>query len=98
MFGVKLRKIRADKGLTQVQLAELVKVSKTTVSGWENGLSYPSIDALVRLCGALDVSADYLFGIDHEGFIVVDGLSEDAILHLQGIADCMRRKNLNKKE
>lgn len=96
MFGKRLKETRKEKGLTQAQLAELVQVSKTTVSGWENELSYPSVDALVRLCGALSVSADYLFGIEHEGFIVVYGLSEDSIGCIEMVADYMRRRNKEK--
>lgn len=45
----KLRKYRKKRGFTQKQVAEKLKVSRTTVTKWETGNSYPSINTLKML-------------------------------------------------
>ena len=95
MFAQRLKKARKDKGLTQLQLANSLNLSRTTISGWEISQYYPTMEALVRICKELDVSADYLFGIEYKSFINVNDLSSDFIPHLQSIADYMKAKNHN---
>ena len=41
-FKDKLKQFRAEKGLTQSQLADLLYVSRSTVAKWENGLGLPN--------------------------------------------------------
>lgn len=45
----KLKRCRTDKSLTQAQVAEKLHVSRKTISGWENGRSYPDINSFVKL-------------------------------------------------
>jgi len=54
--------LRAERGMTQEKLAELVGVSTAAVSKWECGNSYPDITLLPKLAEIFDVSMDYLFG------------------------------------
>ncbi|EJF48330.1 transcription regulator [Enterococcus sp. C1] len=75
-FGEKLKAIRKLKRLTQQQLAHRLNVSKGTVSAYEQGLSHPSIETLVRICEVLDTSSDYLLGISDELSFKMGGLSE----------------------
>ena len=42
-FGKNLRDLRCSRGLTQEQAAELLDVSKQSVSRWENNVTYPDI-------------------------------------------------------
>ena len=39
-IGEKIRKARADAGLTQEQVAEALNVSRQTISNWENEVSH----------------------------------------------------------
>ncbi len=48
----------------QTELAVAANVSKQCISDYKSGKSVPSIDTLYLLCKYLDVSADYLLGID----------------------------------
>ena len=48
----------------QVDLAEAAGVSKQCISDFKMGRSVPSIDTLYLLCKYLDVSADYLLGLE----------------------------------
>lgn len=51
-------------GVKQVDLAAAVNVSKQCVSDYKSGKSVPSIDTLYLICKFLDVSADYLLGLE----------------------------------
>lgn len=64
MFGAKLRQLRQENGLTQVQLAKLLFVRSYTISDWENGRSEPSCLDIKKLCVLLDVCADELFELE----------------------------------
>lgn len=59
-LGRNLRKVRLDKGLTQMQLAKEIGVWLQTVQRWETGDSYPSPPKLAALAQALDVTAQDL--------------------------------------
>lgn len=55
-----IRKIRAAKGISQETMAELLQVSRQTISKWENGQAQPSADNLFKLSQVLDVPIDAL--------------------------------------
>ena len=63
-LGVRLRKLRNDKRLTQQQLGELTGVSKTSVIYWEKDENIPKHESLVALASALNTTTAYLlYGI-----------------------------------
>ena len=62
-FGQRIREQRIKKGLTQNELADLMFVSRKTISNWEVGLRMPDITMLIRLANCLDVETYELF--DH---------------------------------
>ena len=59
-FGEKLKILRAQKNMTQEQLAEKLFVSRVTVSKWESGRGLPNIDSLKLLANIMEVSVDEL--------------------------------------
>lgn len=59
----RIRDARLEQKLTQQQLALLLGVSQDTISMWERGKSYPSIEYIIELVKLFDVSSDYLLGI-----------------------------------
>lgn len=63
-LGGRIRDARKAAGLTQQQLAEKVKVSNTSISNWEKGVSNPDPDAIQHLCWALEVEPNYFFWDD----------------------------------
>ena len=63
IFCSRLVAVRRERKLTQLQLAELIPVSRTTYSSWEQGRSYPDLEDLAKICSNLNVSADYLIGL-----------------------------------
>ncbi len=56
----KLVSLRKKKGLTQLQAAEAVGVSRQAISKWEAGSVVPSSDNLRRLGELYEVSTDFL--------------------------------------
>lgn len=48
-IGAFLRALRAEKGLTQEQLAEKMLVSSRTVSRWETGANLPDLSVLLEI-------------------------------------------------
>lgn len=67
-FSRRLREILKKKKITQRELAHRLGVSEGGVANWMNG-TMPSISRLIEICGLLDVSSDYLLGIDEHGCI-----------------------------
>ena len=51
---------RKKKKLTQIQLAEVVGVSRITINKWETGKSTPSVEMLLKLSKYFNVTTDYL--------------------------------------
>ena len=61
MKNLRLKSARAAKELSQQQLAELVKVSRQTISAIEKGDYNPTINLCIAICKALDKTLDELF-------------------------------------
>ena len=59
-FNEKLQELRKQKGLTQVELAELLYVSRTAISKWESGRGFPNIESLKAISEFFSVSLDEL--------------------------------------
>ena len=57
----RLKVVRAEKGLSQAQLAELVGVSRNTISSIETGQFNPTAKLALILCIALDKRFEELF-------------------------------------
>ena len=57
----RLKVARAEKGLSQTQLAELVGVSRNTISSIETGQFNPTAKLALMLCIALDKKFEELF-------------------------------------
>lgn len=60
IIGKNLLKLRKDKKLTQLEVAEKFNYSDKSISKWEKGESMPSVDVLCELAGFYGVSLDYL--------------------------------------
>lgn len=56
----KITTLRKKNGWSQEELAEMVNVSRQSVSKWESGQSLPDIDKLLKLSEIFGVSTDYL--------------------------------------
>ena len=85
-IGPNIKRLRLAKGLTQEQLADLLRISTAAVSKWEARNTYPDITMLFPLAEIFGVSVDELLGYDEaRSKAEIDGLlAEYQKLHLQG--------------
>jgi transcriptional regulator with XRE-family HTH domain len=60
----RLKESREGFGMTQAQVAEMLHVTRQTVSKWENGVNDPDIGTIVRLCDLYGVTLDWLLRED----------------------------------
>lgn len=60
MLGEELRKARGKAGLTQEKLAFEAGVDRTYISQLEHNKKSPTLDVLMRICGALSVKTSVL--------------------------------------
>ncbi len=61
-----IKKYRAEKNLSQEELAKKVYVSRQTISNWENEKSYPDVHSLILLSSVFEISLDQLIKGDIE--------------------------------
>ena len=63
-LGRKLADKRKDLGLTQIEFAERMSVTRQTVSRWEAGTVMPDIEKIPDIAAVLGVSCDFLLKDD----------------------------------
>lgn len=61
-IGLRLRRIRKQKGISQKELAEKIHVQRQTVSSYERGISTPDIYILIAMADYFGISMDELVG------------------------------------
>jgi len=59
MIGKKIKAIRKTRGLSQQQLADLMDVTRSTISNWECGRRSPHLNELEELAKKLNVTLQY---------------------------------------
>lgn len=59
-FNEKLQKLRKEKGMSQENLADLLNISRQSVSKWESGSAYPEMDKLIVISELFGVTMDEL--------------------------------------
>ena len=61
-FGIRLRKAREQKSLTQVELAKNLGISQSAVAQWESGRSFPAPAMASRLQKLLGIESASSYG------------------------------------
>ena len=92
MFHERVRALRQARNMSQVELAKRLGVTKQSVSNWENDNIQPSIEMLMRIAEVLDVSTDYLLGLNSTRVINVSGLSEEVVAHRSQLVEDFRKR------
>jgi Predicted transcriptional regulators len=65
-WNERLKALRKQKGDSQADLAKLIGVGKTSISGYELNTSVPTMKSLLTLINYFDVSADYFLGFSDD--------------------------------
>jgi len=62
-IGKRIKKLRKNSKLSQQELADIIKIKKTTLDFWERGVKIPRIRNAIKIADYFKVSMDYLLGI-----------------------------------
>ena len=76
-IGAIIKRARQNKRLTQIELAELVGISRRHVLAIEKGDNYPGLETLYLLIHALGISADQIFRPES----VNRSIEDDLLIH-----------------
>ena len=66
IFGERLKQEREKRGWSQTDLSEQIHVSRQSVSKWETGKNYPSIEVIIDLSDLFGITIDELLRSDEE--------------------------------
>lgn len=95
-FAERLKKLRKDTGLTQVDVASKLGISQQAYASWERGVKKPTQDNLVKIAQVLNVSVDYLVGNSEEKLDELDNIELLFRMNSKGLTE--EEKNIFRKE
>ena len=95
-FSERLKKLRKDTGLTQVDVASKLGISQQAYASWERGVKKPTQDNLVKIAQVLNVSVDYLVGNSEEKTDELDNIELLFRMNSKGLTE--KEKEIFKKE
>ena len=93
MIAERIKILREHQNLTQAELAKRLKITRSSVNAWEQGISVPSTLYIVELAHIFGVSTDYLLGVNSTTTVNVSGLSDKDIELIHSIILHLRTKN-----
>ena len=91
MFAENLRTLRRARGLSQEELAGRLHVTRQTISKWENALSVPDAELLLRLAEELETPVSRLLGGPVEEEPAPDQVAARLAELNRLLAECNRR-------
>jgi transcriptional regulator with XRE-family HTH domain len=68
-IGEQIQKMRIQRGLTQERIAEMLEVSRQSVSKWELGQAIPDVEKIITMSKLFDVSTDAILFNKSEEYI-----------------------------
>lgn len=86
----KLKALLEARGLTQLQVANRIGISKAMISAYETASKAPSIDILIRLSRLYGVSIDYLVCVDAPKVIDVSDLDDETAALIAALVNKMK--------
>lgn len=97
-FSERLKNLRKQAHLTQVDVAEKLGISQPAYASWERGIKKPTQENLVKIAQILNVSIDYLVGNSDENLKEdeLDNVELHFHLNLNGLTE--EEKAIFKKE
>ena len=95
-FSERLKNLRKQAHLTQVDVAEKLGISQPAYASWERGAKKPTQENLVKIAQILDVSIDYLVGNSEEKSDELENIELLFRMNSRGLTD--EEKEIFKKE
>lgn len=77
-LGEKILKIRKDNKMSQDEFAEILNVTRQTISNWENFKNYPDIETLIKISDKFNISLDILLKGDKQMIHKIDNQIKDS--------------------
>lgn len=84
LFSIRLKELRTQSQLTQLELADKIGVNKQTISQYERGVRRPDLETLEALSDYFNVSADFMLG---KANITMRYVTSDDLAILNGFND-----------
>lgn len=69
-LGYRLKSLREENNLTQLDVSEKLCISRQSISKWENDKGYPDIDNLIELSKLFNISVDELLKEKNEHYSI----------------------------
>lgn len=103
-LGIRLKQLRIERGLNQIDIANMLGVERSTYGKYETGDSSPDYDKLIQLSNFYQVSIDFLLGktdiknpietiaAHHEG----EDWTEEELEDIERFKEFVRMKRKNK--
>ena len=63
-FGERLKELRIEKNIGQIELAKHIGVGKSIISLWETNQCEPTLTRLIAIAKFFNVTIDYLAGLE----------------------------------
>lgn len=95
-FSERLKTLRKQAQLTQVDVAEKLGISQPAYASWERGIKKPTQENLVKIAQILNVSVDYLVGNSDYTEDKLDNIELLFRMNSKGLTD--EEKEIFKKE
>lgn len=92
MVADRIKSLRKQQNITQVELAKQLGITRSSVNAWEMGISVPSTQYIVELANMFKVSTDYLLGVNASTTISLDGLTDKDIELVRSIVLHLKEK------
>ncbi len=95
-FSERLKTLRKQAQLTQVDVAEKLGISQPAYASWERGVKKPTQENLIKIAQILNVSVDYLVGNSDNTEDKLDNIELLFRMNSKGLTD--EEKEIFKKE
>jgi bacteriophage CI repressor helix-turn-helix domain len=96
VFAGRLKELRKEANLTQVELAKRLGIGQSSYADWERGKKKPTQENLVKIAQVLNVSIDYLVGNSEEKSDELDNIELLFRMNSRGLTE--EEKEIFKKE
>ena len=105
VIGERLCDLRKDANMTQKELADILKVTKSSISAYEKDISEPPDVIKIQIAKLFDVSLDYLAGLTNKPYVekekanyirVAHDIPQELIPFIQDFADYIVRRHQSK--
>lgn len=94
-IGERIKELREEKGINQLELSKILNVHKGSVSNWENNKRTPDADMLTKIADFFNCSIDYL--LDRSEIKTIDNKTKEELNNTEEFDEDIRAIARNMK-